>query len=55
MKKVYSAPLATEVNIEATNMLAASLKIDGTKEVDTSAEGAQLSGGHRGQWGNLWN
>ena len=54
MKKVYSAPLATEVNIEATNMLAASLKLDGNKTVDTSANGAQLSGGHRGEWGNLW-
>ena len=55
MKKVYSAPLATEVNIEATNMLAASLKIDGDKTVDTSADGGQLSSGHRGEWGNLWN
>ena len=53
MKKVYSAPLATEVNIEATNMLAASLKIDGNQTVDTS-NGGQLSSGHRGQWGNLW-
>jgi hypothetical protein len=55
MKKVYSAPLATEVNIEATNMLAASLKLDNSNTVDTSKDGAQLSGGHRGQWGNLWN
>ena len=55
MKKVYSAPLATEVNIEATNMLAASLKLDGNKTVDTSADGGQLSSGHRGEWGNLWN
>ncbi|MBR4989454.1 MAG: hypothetical protein IKY85_06055 [Bacteroidaceae bacterium] len=54
MKKVYSAPLATEVNIEATNMLAASLKLDSDKTVDTS-NGGQLSSGHRGQWGNLWN
>ncbi len=54
MKKVYSAPLATEVNIEATNMLAASLKLDNDKTVDTS-NGGQLSSGHRGQWGNLWN
>ena len=54
MKKVYSAPLATEVNIEATNMLAASLKLDNDKTVDTSS-GGQLSSGHRGQWGNLWN
>ena len=55
MKKVYVSPLATEVAVEATNMLAASLKLNNTTTVDTSSEGAQLSGGHRGQWGNLWN
>ena len=54
MKKEYVSPLATEVNVEATNMLAASLKLSNDK-VDTSKEGVQLSGGHRGQWGNLWN
>ena len=54
MKKVYISPLATEVNVEATNMLAASLKLNNEKTVDTSANGTQLSGGHRGQWGNLW-
>ena len=52
MKKVYVSPLATEVNVEATNMLAASIKI-GNGTVDTSADGAQLTGGNRG-WGNLW-
>ena len=55
MKKEYVSPLATEVNVEATNMLAASLKLDNENTVDTSVGGAQLSGGHRGQWGNLWN
>ena len=54
MKKVYVSPLAVEVNVEATNMLAASLKLDKENTVDTSKDGAQLSGGHRGQWGNLW-
>ena len=54
MKKVYVSPLAVEVNVEATNMLAASLKLDSNNTVDTS-NGGQLSGGHRGQWGNLWN
>jgi hypothetical protein len=53
MKKTYVSPLATEVNVEATNMLAASLRLS-DKEVDTSVGGAQLSGGHRGQWGNLF-
>ena len=55
MKKRYTTPLATEVNIEATNMLAASLQLNSDKTVDTSAEGGQLSSGHRGEWGNLWN
>ena len=55
MKKEYVSPHATEVNVEATNMLAASLQLNSDKTVDTSKDGAQLSGGHRGQWGNLWN
>ena len=54
MKKSYVSPLATEVNVAAESMLAASLKMDGGKTVDTS-NGGQLSGGSRGQWGNLWN
>ena len=55
MKKVYVSPLMVEVNVEAESMLAASLKMDGNKTVDTSAQGGQLSGGSRGEWGNLWN
>ena len=55
MKKIYISPLAVEVSVVAESMLAASLKIDGNKTVDTSAEGGQLSGGSRGEWGNLWN
>ena len=42
-----------EVNVEAESMLAASLKLDSDKTVDTS-NGGQLSGGNRGTWGNLW-
>ena len=53
MKKVYNSPLVTEVNIEASHMLAASLKMDGNKTVDTS-NGGQLSNSNRGEWGNLW-
>ncbi len=53
MKKSYVSPLATEVNVAAESMLATSLKIDGNKSVDTS-NGGQLSGGSRGEWGNLW-
>ena len=54
MKKTYVSPLAVEVAVEASQMLAASLKMDGNKTVDTSKDGGQLSGGHRGEWGNLW-
>ena len=53
MKKNYVSPLAVEVSVATESMLAASLKIS-DKTVDTSAEGGQLSGGSRGEWGNLW-
>ena len=53
MKKTYVSPLMSEVNVEAEAMLAASLKMDGNQTVDTS-NGSQLSGGNRGEWGNLW-
>ena len=55
MKKEYTSPLAVEVSVAAENMLAASIRIDSDKTVDTSAEGGQLSGERRGEWGNLWN
>ena len=54
MKKNYVSPLATEVNVAAESMLAASLQMYSDKTVDTSSEGGQLSGGSRGEWGNLW-
>ncbi|MBQ2809160.1 MAG: hypothetical protein IJF06_09140 [Bacteroidaceae bacterium] len=56
MKKTYISPLMSEVNVEATNMLAASLGInsDENKSVDTSVSGQQLDGGRRGSWGDLW-
>ena len=53
MKKNYVSPLATEVGVVAESMLAASLQINNEKTVDTS-NGGQLSGGSRGEWGNLW-
>ena len=55
MKKTYVSPLMTEVNIEAAQMLAASLGVNSEKTVDTSDPNAQLGGGRRGQWGDLWN
>ena len=54
MKKEYTSPLAVEVSVAAESMLAASIKIDNDKTVDTS-DGGQLSGGRRGSWGDLWN
>ena len=54
MKKTYVSPLMVEVNVEAESMLATSLLLNGEKSVDTS-NGGQLSGGRRGEWGNLWN
>ena len=54
MKKEYTSPLAVEVSVAAENMLAASIKIDNEKTVDTS-NGGQLSGGRRGSWGDLWD
>ena len=53
MKKTYVSPLATEVNVEAESMLAASLKMDSDKTVDTS-NGGQLGKENDRQWGNLW-
>ena len=54
MKKNYVSPLMVEVNVEAEAMLAASIKMDNEKTVDTS-NGGQLVGDRRGEWGNLWN
>ena len=56
MKKIYESPRAVEVKVEAEQMLAASFKLDDSKDnqVDTSTPGGQLTTGHRGQWGNLW-
>ena len=54
MKKTYVSPLTVEVAVEASQMLAASLQMNSDKTVDTS-NGGQLSGGSRGEWGNLWD
>ena len=50
MKKIYISPLMTEVNLEAEQMLAASVgKGEGTVTPDEA-----WSNKHRGEWGNLW-
>ena len=55
MKKNYVSPLATEVTLETTQMLAASLRIVGEEyTVDTAEDGVQLGGGRRGTWGDVW-
>ena len=55
MKKTYVSPLMVEVNVEAEQMLAASVKIgDSDQTVDTSTPGAQLGRENDRQWGNLW-
>ena len=53
MKKIYVSPLMVDVNVTAESMLAVSIKIDNEKTVDTS-KGGQLSGEHRGEWGDVW-
>ena len=53
MKKTYISPLMSEVNVEATNMLAASVAMY-DRTVDTSVSGQQLGGERRGSWGDLW-
>ena len=53
MKKNYVSPLATEVTLETTQMLAASFQMF-SEEVDTNEEGVQLGGGRRGTWGDVW-
>ncbi|MBQ3244165.1 MAG: hypothetical protein IJB01_06120 [Bacteroidaceae bacterium] len=55
MKKTYVSPLMVEVNVEAEQMLANSLKIGGNDQtVDTSVSGNQLGKDNGRAWGNLW-
>ena len=55
MKKSYVSPLMTEVNVEAEQMLANSLKMGNDDQtVDTSVSGNQLGKDNDRAWGNLW-
>lgn len=54
MKKSYIAPEIEELNVVTEQMVAASIPVVSGKEVDTEEDGAQLGGGRRGEWGNLW-
>ena len=51
MKKTYIAPSVEVINIEAVEMLAASI------QVDRNQKGSQQLGNERGEreWGNIWN
>ena len=51
MKKIYVSPLATEVKIEAEQMLASSSIGVGQGPQDP---GSALTTRPRGEWGNLW-
>ena len=42
MKKMYITPEVEEIKVNAMNMLATSLGINGNTEVDTSGDGVQL-------------
>ncbi len=53
MKKTYVSPLMTEVNVEAEQMLANSLRMS-DETVDTSKDGGQLGKDNGREWGNLW-
>ena len=52
MKKTYVSPLMVEVNVEAEQMLANSLRMS-DETVDTS-NGGQLGKDNDRAWGNLW-
>ena len=54
MKKTYVSPLMVEVNVEAEQMLANSLKMSDETTVDTSNPNNQLGKDNDRAWGNLW-
>ena len=51
MKKTYIQPETLVVRLQTEGMIAASLKMDGNKTVDTSAEGGQLTNKKNPIWG----
>ena len=54
MKKIYVSPLATEVKIEAEQMLASSSIGVGQDPQGPLDPGGALTNRPRGEWGNLW-
>ena len=51
MKKTYIQPETMVVRLQTEGMIAASLQINSGKEVDTSADGGQLTNKKNPIWG----
>ena len=43
MKNIYVAPKAEQINILSEGVVAASINVDGDKNIDTNTPGSQLS------------
>ena len=43
MKNIYVAPKAEQINILSEGVVAASINVDGDKEINTNTPGSQLS------------
>ena len=55
MKKTYIKPQMSVYDLQLEGMIAASIKIDGNKTIDTSADGAQLGNKYNNPWNsNNW-
>ena len=55
MKKNYVKPSVEVIKVNATNMLAASLPINGAQSIDTTVEGEQLGRKNNSSFGNIWD
>ena len=55
MKKVYVKPSVEVIKVNATNMLAASIKMYDGPSVDTTVEGEQLGRKNNSSFGNIWD
>ena len=53
MKNIYVAPKAEQINILSEGVVAASINMDGEKNIDTSTPGSQLSQ-KRGWSSDMW-
>ena len=53
MKNIYVAPKAEQINILSEGVVAASINVDGNKNIDTSTPGSQLSQ-KRGWSSEIW-